>query len=131
MTTTVKSLSDGRIKWELSDGPHEYFSAEEGWEALKATIEAAFAIFAEHYALMDKPWEDVLELNGVQRKALQDRREQAERNVSKALRAVDADVYALARAMSREGWGTYQRAIERVESYYRECYRERFGVKEA
>lgn len=129
MTTTVKSLSDGRIKWELSDGPHEYFSTEEGWESLKATIEAAFAIFAEEYALMDKPWEDELEMNGVQRKAFRDMREQAERNTSKALRAVDADIYALARAMNREGWGTYLRAIERVESYYRECYRERFGTK--
>lgn len=131
MTTTVKSLSDGRVKWVLSDGPHEYFSAEEGWDALKDTIEAAFSIFAEQYALMDVKWEDELDMNGVQRKALRDRREQAERNVSKALRAVNADVYALARAMRREGWGTYQRAIERVESYYRECYRERFGIRGA
>lgn len=57
-------------------------------------------------------------------------RDKAEDNYQVAWRAVNADVYALARAMNREGWGTYQRAIERVESYYRECYRERFGVKQ-
>lgn len=123
MSTTIKSVKTSRT-WTMYDEPHEFFDSETGWESLRMTMDDAFEVFAECDEAHDYDCRcfDMPALKA--RHALCD---EADWNAKVARRAVDADIYALARAMRREGWGTYLRAIERVESYYRECYHERFG----
>lgn len=110
----------------MHDEPHEFFDSETGWIGLRATMDDAFEVYAELNEAMER--QNAAEGMEACRAAC-GVRDRAEDNYQVAWKAVNADVYALARAMNREGWGTYQRAIERVESYYRECYRERFGTK--
>lgn len=124
MATTIKSIKGNR-KWTFYDEPHEFFDSETGWEGLRMTMDDAFEVYAEHDEACEgteRRFSSKAELDAAH--ALRDR---AEANWQVAWRAVNADMYALARAMSREEWGTYLRAIERVEAYYRECYYARFG----
>lgn len=123
MATRIKSVW-GRKAWTMQDGPHEFSDSESGWAALRQTIGDAFEVFEER----EEAWDyDCRDFDMPALKARHALCDDADWNAKVARRAIDADVYALARAMAREGWGTYLRAIERVESYYRECYRDRFG----
>lgn len=123
MATTIESIKGNR-KWTFYDEPHEFPDSETGWEGLRMTMGDAFEVYAEHDDAFEAECsaETLAEFHAA-RAAL----EEAEANWQVAWRAVNADMYALARAMSREEWGTYLRAIERVEAYYRECYYARFG----
>ena len=124
MATTIKSVK-GRKTWTMHDEPHEFFDSEAGWEGLRMTMHDAFEVYEEFFWATER----MDEIEGIEAyRAACEVRDRAEANYQVAWRAVDADIYALARAMQREGWGTYLRAIERVESYYRECYKLRFGT---
>ena len=124
MATTIKSVK-GSKTWTMYDGPHEFFDSESGWKGLRMTMHDAFEVYAELFLATER----MGEIEGIDAyRAACEVRDRAEANYRVAWRAVDADICALARAMSREGWGTYQRAIERVDAYYRECYKLRFGT---
>lgn len=124
MATTIKSIKSGKT-WTFYDGPHEFPDSKTGLEGLRMTMDDVFEVIAEHDEARegtDRKFSSKAELDAAY--AMYDK---AEANWQVAWRAVDADIYALARAMEREGWGTYMRAIERVQSYYRQCVKDRFG----
>ena len=123
MATTIKSMTNKK-SWTFYDEPHEFSDSETGWEGLRMTIDDAFEVFVEQERANDY---DYRVMTREQLKRAQARAGEADGNSLVALRAISSDIYALARAMEREGWGTYLRAIERVQSYYRQCYRDRFG----
>ena len=121
--TTIKSLYGSKI-YSFNVTPCEFATAEIGWERLRETMADAFDVFEELERAMGY---DARSMDREQLRRAHATRDLADMNADMARNAVGNDIYALARAMHREGWGTYLRAIERVESYYRECYRERFG----
>lgn len=123
MATTVESIR-GTKTWTFHDEPHEFYDSSDGWDCLRMTMGDAFEVCDEHEEAMDA----VGRAEGAAEfRAACAVRDKADANWQVAWGAVVADICALARAMEREGWGTYSRAVRRVESYYRECYRDRFG----
>ena len=124
MATTVKSIKSGKT-WTFYDKPHEFFDSKTGWEGLRMTIDDAFEVIAEHNAAREAT--DCMHRNMAEHNAAYALYDKAEANWQVAWRAINADIYALARAMEREGWGTYMQAIKRVEGYYRTCFHDKFG----
>lgn len=113
-------------EWQWFTEPHEFDNFQIGFEALRITVDAAFEVFALWDESRDYDWRymSAVELRNVHKFEME-----LDKLEGKARRAIDCDVCALARCISRETGMDVRDCLWDINGWYNEMYDLRFGKR--
>ena len=113
-----------RDEWTWYTDPHEFENVQIGLEATRITMEAAFDVFALGDEADRYDWRY---LSAVELRNAQKFRNEVIELEDKARRALDCDICALARCISRVTGMDIRYCLVDVDEWYRAMYDLRFG----
>ena len=122
----VRKYKYYKDEWTWFTDPHEFDSFEIAYEATRITMDAAFDVFALGDEADRYDWRY---LSAVELRNAQKFRNEVIELEGKARRALDCDICALARGISRVTGMDIRDCLLDVNDWYNEMYDLRFGKR--